>query len=252
MSTGLQYLDGAFPSLNEDMSSDEKIEELFSKVVLMLESMKYLLTNLGTSNFNSTELSKITGPIIGQISDVQKNLMEIKITADSASLTASNALGQSQILQLTVDGLTITSSETGETLINGSKIITKDIEGVSFVSQKREDGILTGDSVTIEDGEISIVGASSGSGIIKGSVSGIEIANNSWTGTLLKLLSIYGRVEIQGAVTKMNADTNASIDAGAGYKIFIGTSNDGENIDIGNAGGTVNLIGTVLHNGVPI
>ena len=51
---------------------------------------------------------------------------------------------------------------------------------------------------------------------------------------------------------KVSSGDNMSIDAGAGFGIYIGVSNNGETIEIGSSTATVNINGAVSVNGTPI
>ena len=51
---------------------------------------------------------------------------------------------------------------------------------------------------------------------------------------------------------KISAGDNVSMDAKAGYGIYIGVSNNGETIEIGSSTATINLNGSVYHNGTPL
>lgn len=221
MPTGMQSLDMNFPSFSENMNSDEKISEVLSYLYSLLESLKYALSNLGAENFNETELNNITSPIMGQIKDVEDNLMTIKVTADSAKLTASNALGKAQSVELTVDGLSVANETGSYTIIDGDKLTSFDSETLSWV--------------VIADGKVVL--ATQGGMIVGGlyfDANESKIILNSDWGMPLKIVSA----------------ANLNIDAAIGSKVEIGTSASASgNVDIGKTGGTVNLIGTILNNG---
>ena len=77
MPTDFLSADSSFPNL-EGKTQDEKIAQLTSYLYMLLEQLRYSLSNLGQENFNTTELETLTEtirqPIYVQLEDTEKGL----------------------------------------------------------------------------------------------------------------------------------------------------------------------------------
>lgn len=97
MPTNLSTADASFPQLTEKQSTDEKIEKIQSYLYMLLESLRFQLTNLEKENFNDTAFEEIsdiiTEPVYAQISDVEGNVTSLALKADGLSLQIQNAEG---------------------------------------------------------------------------------------------------------------------------------------------------------------
>ncbi len=97
MPTNLSTADASFPQLTEKQSTDEKIEKIQSYLYMLLESLRFQLTNLDKENFNDTAFEEIsdiiTDPVYAQISDVEGNVTSLALKADGLSLQIQNAEG---------------------------------------------------------------------------------------------------------------------------------------------------------------
>lgn len=202
---------------------------------------------------NVTEVTATAQGLESRVSSAEGNIVTAQQTASSASVAASNALGEAQSVALTVDGFTVTGAG-GTTLINGDCIKSGTIEGVTLVSSRSGHN----ETVKIEDGEILLTSNGTSGGIIA-DVSSLKIWSGWPMNSPIVISNINGTVEINAGnieqtaagVIKLEAGTNMSIDSGG--TIYIGTSSGySGNVDIGKAGGFVNLIGNVSVNGVPI
>lgn len=161
-----------------------------------------------------------------------------QITANGASATASNALGKAQSVELTVNGLSIENETGAYTIIDGDKLQSYNPYG--------------GNSVRIEDGRIWF-GASAGASNagIDCNISEFAIWSSFPMTVPIVIRNDYGEVRVEGNIVKIESGSNMSIDSGG--TIYIGTSyGSSGNVSIGQAGGTVNLIGDVRVNGVSI
>ena len=129
------------------------------------------------------------------------------------------------------------SDPNSTTVIDGGHIATKTLsadvvsggtlEGVTIIST----GGGSGQLIIIQDGEIVI--------------------GDSAYGANLKFNGTYAILDGALAPLKISTLSNMSIDSGG--TIYIGASSGySGNVDIGDGAGTINLNGTVLHNGVPL
>ena len=166
------------------------------------------------------------------------------------------------------------SDPTKSTVINGSHITTGTIsadrvsggtlEGVTLISQySSPDGmIIDMQSVTIEDGAITLKNSEGDTATISETVSGFKIAVSSAFSTGVTVtaskanfsgdmnvsgdLNVAQNINSSGAM-KLNAGGDASFDAGG--TLYLQTN--GKDINIGN-GGNIRLNGTVTVNGNPL
>ena len=141
-------------------------------------------------------------------------------------------------------------STSGSTVINGDNITTGRLQGVELISINPT----YNDIVDIKDGAIvfkngttllaEITPSSLGAYIEAGTGKRIYITGKVQVG-------LYDEVAVDGSLIKITSAGNMSIDSGG--TIYIGASSGySGNVDIGDGTGTINLNGTVLHNGVPL
>ena len=151
-------------------------------------------------------------------------------TADGLSVSVSNLSGEVSTVSATINGLNVTTSG-GTTYISGDHIKTGTIEGVDFISSNGAYMPI----VEIQSGSV-LFGQDHGG--FKGDLS-FNVSDN------LVWLRSYGSVPL-----KILSGTNMSIDSNG--TIYIGASSGySGNVNIGQSGGTVNINGTVMVNGVP-
>ncbi|MEG0778876.1 MAG: hypothetical protein RR235_08525 [Oscillospiraceae bacterium] len=267
MAGGMQSMDLGFPYPDDKKSTEEQLREISDYLYALLGNLKFLLSNLGTENFNDAELNSITAPVYKSLSDLSGSLLEVKataegasitasaadgmatqakISADGASITASNAYGEAQRVAVAVDGFTVTNAQ-GQTTINGNYIQSGTIEGATLRTSNA-----SGDAVVIEDGSI-FIGARGGetSAGIRSEVGEFLIWSGWPMNAPIAIRNAYGDVNISASILRLDASGNMSINAGG--TVYLGTSAaSGYQIDIGAAGKTVNLNGNVFLNGVPL
>ena len=141
-------------------------------------------------------------------------------------------------------------STSGSTVINGDNVTTGRLQGVELISINPT----YNDIVDIKDGAIvfkngttllaEITPSSLGAYIEAGTGKRIYITGKVQVG-------LYDEVAVDGSLIKITSAGNMSIDSGG--TIYIGASSGySGNVDIGDGTGTINLNGTVLHNGVPL
>ena len=124
MPTNLSIADSSFPQLTKQQSTDEKFDKIQSYLYMLLESLRFSLSNLDKDNFNDAGLDEIsdmiTEPVYAQISDVKGNVTSLALTAQGLSTRISDAEGNINTLSVRADSLTsrITSVEGDVSTLN--------------------------------------------------------------------------------------------------------------------------------------
>ena len=124
MPTNLSIADSSFPQLTKQQSTDEKFDKIQSYLYMLLESLRFSLSNLDKDNFNDAGLDEIsdmiTEPVYAQISDVEGNVTSLALTAQGLSMRISDAEGNINTLSVRADSLTsrITSVEGDVSTLN--------------------------------------------------------------------------------------------------------------------------------------
>ena len=124
MPTNLSIADSSFPQLTKQQSTDEKFDKIQSYLYMLLESLRFSLSNLDKENFNEAGLEEISGiitePVYAQISDVEGNVTSLALTAQGLSARISDAEGNINTLSVRADSLTsrITSVEGDVSTLN--------------------------------------------------------------------------------------------------------------------------------------
>ena len=152
MPNNLMMADVNFPDLS-GKSQKEQISTITNYLFMLLEQLRYVLNNLGISNFNESELDgmqkQFTGPIqiqvtdmkgnistlyqdvgeiVNQVEDVEGNYSSLQIQVSGISSTVSNLNGQFSQVKQDVDGLQV-YTQGGVTYISGSHVKSGTIEG---------------------------------------------------------------------------------------------------------------------------
>lgn len=109
MPSNLLTADTMFPDLTGRQSTDEKFVIVTDYLYMLLEQLRYTLSNLGPENFNSAELdgltSMITEPIYARISDTEGNITALQVTAQGLIGRISDVEGNQTALGVTAQGL---------------------------------------------------------------------------------------------------------------------------------------------------
>ena len=110
MPSDILSADTGFPTFTGDMSTDQKIERVTNYLFMLLEQLRYTLSNLGVDNFNDTELVEfgkvITEPIYMHISnEVGDAVTSLQIDVNGIAARVQNAEGNIGSLQLTANSL---------------------------------------------------------------------------------------------------------------------------------------------------
>ena len=110
MPTSFLSADTSFPRLTSEMPAEEKLNRIESYLWMLLEQLRYTLSNLGEDNFNETSLKKIgeaiNAPVISVVTDLQGNVSSLEQTASSLTTRISNAEGDISTLEQTASSLT--------------------------------------------------------------------------------------------------------------------------------------------------
>ena len=182
--------DVMFPQFSGGESNDEKLSKVMDYLVMLQEQLRYTLANLGTENFNETEIETfgemISEPIFAKIEAQDGKIAQLSVTAEGLSSQVSDVSGNLSLLTQTVYGFKLSAT-------NGAESSTL---------------MLTSGGIALSSAEIKITGmvtfsALSGSGttvingdnIKTGTITGITI-----TGTNYNMLAYQQSGATQGEI----------------------------------------------------
>ena len=117
MPSNLLNADTSFPQFTEGQSDKEKIEKITSYLFMLLEQLRYSLSNLDKENFNDAGFDEIvdiiTEPVYIQLADDEQRITALQVTAQGLSARISDAEGNITALTATSTSLTsrISSAE---------------------------------------------------------------------------------------------------------------------------------------------
>ena len=220
--------DTNFPNL-EGKTNEEKFQLISNYLYMLLEQLRYTLNNLGENNWNEEEMTALKSGITKE--SVKQVVGGLEITAENNGMSSTIKLSSGEVdvssAQVNITGAVTFSdlSGNGTTTINGANIKT------GYLSADRvSGGTLQGVVVKSADYD---------------SYTGVQIENGRVTvssdpegakvqGTL-KYDTANDRVWLQSAICPMKIDSgsNISIDAAAGKVVYIGTSGNGQTVQIG-------------------
>ena len=110
MPTSFLNADTSFPRLTEEMPVREQLSRMENYLFVLLEQLRYALSNLGAENFNDASLKEIgeaiNEPVISVITDMQGNISSLEQTASSLTTRVANAEGDISSLEQTASSLT--------------------------------------------------------------------------------------------------------------------------------------------------
>ena len=96
MPTSFLSADVGFPRLTADMPVEERMSRVTNYLYMLLEQLRYALSNLSADNFNDAALRKIgeaiNAPVVSVITDMQGNISTLEQTASSLTSTVSSSL----------------------------------------------------------------------------------------------------------------------------------------------------------------
>lgn len=252
MPSNLLNADTSFPQFAEGQSDKEKIEKITSYLFMLLEQLRYSMSNLDKDNFNDAGLEEIsdiiTEPVYLQLSDESRRITALQVTAAGLGARISDAEGNITALSVTSNALTsrITNAEgsistlsqtvNGMTLsvTNGSASSTLRLlaNGVTISSQN----IFFSGMVSFTDLSTSGMTTINGDNIKTGTVEAIDIHGCSIEGSTFRTLlsssgGVGGDIEFCYLTNSQLAGGIRLDDQGAGsteerrYRMFIYTRN---------------------------
>ena len=232
MPSNLLNADTSFPQFTEGQSDKEKIEKITSYLFMLLEQLRYSLSNLDKENFNDAGFDEIvdiiTEPVYIQLADDEQRITALQVTTQGLSARISDAEGNITALTATSTSLTsrITSAEGSiSTLQQTATSLTSrisDAEGnISTLSQT-----VNGMTLSVSNGSSSStirlmangVQLSSQSIYFSGMVTFTDLSTSGWTtingdnittGTI-EAIDIYG-CNIEGSTFRSILRANSAI-----------------------------------------
>lgn len=110
MPSNLLNADTSFPQFSRETSDSEKIEKITSYLFMLLEQLRYTLSNLDRDNFNETGLEEIgkviAQPIYIRLEGAEGGIHQLSITAELLSSRIEDAEGNVSELTQTAKALT--------------------------------------------------------------------------------------------------------------------------------------------------
>lgn len=232
MPSNLLNADISFPQFTEEQSDAEKIEKITSYLFMLLEQLRYSMSNLDKENFNDAGFDEIaniiTEPVYIQLADDDQRITALQVTAQGLSGRISDAEGNISSLTATATSLTtrITNAEGSiSTLQQTATSLTSrisDAEGnISTLSQT-----VNGLTLSVSNGSSSStikllangVQLSSQSISFSGMVTFTDLETSGWTtingdnittGTI-EAIDIYG-CNIEGSTFRSILDSAGGI-----------------------------------------
>lgn len=232
MPSNLLNADISFPQFTEEQSDAEKIEKITSYLFMLLEQLRYSMSNLDKENFNDAGFDEIaniiTEPVYIQLADDDQRITALQVTAQGLSGRISDAEGNISSLTATATSLTtrITNAEGSiSTLQQTATSLTSrisDAEGnISTLSQT-----VNGLTLSVSNGSSSStikllangVQLSSQSISFSGMVTFTDLETSGWTtingdnittGTI-EAIDIYG-CNIEGCTFRSILKANGNI-----------------------------------------
>ncbi|MBQ8249064.1 MAG: hypothetical protein IJY93_04180 [Clostridia bacterium] len=225
MPSMLMLADTQFPRFTETEGSDEKFDKVYNYLYMLLEQLRYTLSNLGSENFNTSDLGEIgeviTAPLsdelqvfrralvgedgdMSQISQTGSSLISRIASAEgsistlmqtSVSLTSRIEDAEGAITEIKQTGYSISLSVDDEDtpsyiqLLSGKTVVSSlsiEMLGVVTFSDLAGDGTTTINGANITTGTISAVGISA-CDIVGGTIVGGEILSSDIYGSNITL-----------------------------------------------------------------
>ena len=223
---------------DSDKNVEKQISELKNYVYMLLENLRFVLSNLGQENFNEKALSDmgkvITNPLRVQIENVQEDIAGISFSVTNGERTSyfTMKVGETEIKspQIKFDGMvTFDNLTDGKTVIDGGNIKTGTISGRNLngcTFRCYFDG-------SQKSGEIMLIEGNEKNGKVIGGI----YADDTGMGTIenaKKRMFIYTN---SGYVLKIYANDNISIETYTG-DLYLRSTYGGVQI---NCGGNINL-----------
>lgn len=199
MPGNLLAADTGLPDLAGKGSTEEKLKAVSGYLYMLLEQLRYTLSNLGQDNFNDTELEilgkTLTAPVEIRLKDAEGNMAELSLKADQLSSKVEN-------VQKDVSTVTQTAQELSvkfESAQGKITTITQSVEGLGIHDDGGQSS-LSGIALLFYDGKDYEVPGSLGFTQEKGNIIGRV------------------RVDDDGAGNNTEAEYRLFVGTGRGYK----------------------------------
>ena len=239
------YLDP--PSLIGRLNNDGTIS-LTPLELKRLNDFNYAVSKMIQGGLNLANLNADTNQVF---TDIEGNVTSVQATAAGLATRVSSAEGDISSLEQTASGLSVRVSD-----VESRNTVTINANGMYVTDQNGNTTALTGNHIksgTLEG--VTLLSINSNNSMVKIYNGGIDLGEAPYynMGSLYYDMNI-GKVylySVPGRPLKIESGSNLSIDASG--TIYIGASSGySGNVNIGQSGGTVNLNGTVMVNGVAL
>lgn len=215
MPTSFLSADAGFPRLTNDIPMEERMNRVQQYLFLLLEQLRYVLSNLGEENFNEESLKQIgeaiSGPIYSQVSDLQGNVSTLEQTAASLTSTVTNLSGDVSVLQQTATSLTtrITNAEGDISSLEqtATSLTTRIGNAEGDISSLEQTATSLTTRVTNAEGDISLV-SQKADRIDWIVASGTSASSMTLTPEMAQLIA--DEITITGVVTFNDLETSGS------------------------------------------
>lgn len=191
MPTSFLSADAGFPRLTNDIPMEERMNRVQQYLFMLLEQLRYALSNLSEDNFNEADLKQLqeetTAGLRSVVTDLAGNVSVLEQTASSLTSQVSDIEGNVSTLQQTAAGLTTRVS---------------DAEGNISTLQQTAAGLVT--AVADLDGDISVV-SQKADRIDWIVASGTSASTMTLTPEMLQLIA--DEISITGVVTFNDLET---------------------------------------------
>lgn len=108
MPTSFLSADAGFPRLTSDVPMEERMNRVRDYLFLLLEQLKYTLSNLSAENFNDAALQEIeeamTGPIRNTVTDLAGNVSTLEQTANNITARLNDVDGNNTTIEAFATG----------------------------------------------------------------------------------------------------------------------------------------------------
>ena len=163
MPTSFLTADTSFPRLTEEMPVREQLSRVENYLFILLEQLRYTLSNLGAENFNDTALKEIgeaiQGPLVSVITDMEGNISTLEQTASSLTTRLDNFNGTSSTIEQTATSLTTRVSNAEGNISQVSQTADK-INWVVASGTSAATMTMTSDAVRVMADGINLSGSS--------------------------------------------------------------------------------------------
>ena len=213
--------DIGFPDLRDKRKSDEeKFQTISDYLFLLLEQLRYSLSNIDSDNFNEMGLAEITGPIYKEIQDTEGNIAVISVKADEIMQTVAGAAGDISAIRQTATRISTAVSDAQGNISSISQAagtISSTVNSVSGdVSAIRHTATSISAAVQSADNNISLIRQTAES--ITSTVAGVTWYEEDYT------INYYGTTEPSSSSPSGAVSGEYYLNTSNGYLYRKGTS----------------------------